>query len=765
MSRSLDCVVLLLTATSFLFAGIGDWKNFTDMKNVRRAVPDGPSIWAATSGGMFRLDADRSAFEQLRNSEGLRDNDLSSILVDNEGLIWTGAVSGIIHVYDPEDGTWRYITDISRSDKPSKRINALFAAGDTILIASDFGVSIFNTKRFEFRDTFLKFGSFPSQVKVHTVFLTKELSTIWVGTPSGLAAASLSSPNLSAPESWTIFTTTQGLPSSGIKAIGVLRAIIQPGDPVVVVGTDRGLATQVDSSKWAPFLEGTIGAQQVVDIFSDIRTDRIIIATLREVYHYRNTGEVRQVGSSTPFDITSVFTDADDTTWISMANGGIATWNGSEWQQFFPNGPNSNLFTNIIVTSDGVLWAGSGLDVTGRGFYSFNGTTWTNFSRATHPELNFDGWYRVNVGCGSEIWVSSWGRGLARVDPEGTVELFDDTDGFVGIPNDPRFVVCGDVLCDRGRGIWTTVLDAANGKSVAVQGTDGTWKFLRLRVGAQTITVLTGKDVRRGFHADPFGQKWLVVQDTRLSGLVYFTDADTSNGEVDVTSQTFTTTDGLASSTVTAMAVDRDGDIWVGTDQGITIITDPRNPRSASAVAQFRPLREQVINTIAVDALNNKWIGTREGVFYLSQDGTQLLAQYNVAITDGKLVDNDVKSIAIDSRAGMVYFGTERGLSRLETVAVESAPSFQKLSVAPNPYLVPSTTSLSIDGLVQDASIKIVSVDGRLIREFKSPGGRVAFWDGRNSDGEYVSSGIYFIVAASVDGNDVATVKVAVVRK
>ncbi|HEY4643946.1 MAG TPA: two-component regulator propeller domain-containing protein, partial [Bacteroidota bacterium] len=248
------------------------------------------------------------------------------------------------------------------------------------------------------------------------------------------------------------------------------------------------------------------------------------------------------------------------------------------------------------------------------------------------------------------------------------------------------------------------------------------------------------------------------------SGLVYFTDADTGNGEVNATGKTITFSDGLTSSTVTNIAVDRDGDLWVGADQGITVIVEPQSPRSPGAIALFHPLREQYINTIAVDALNNKWVGTKEGVFYLSPDGTQIIAQLTVNNTEGKLIDNDVKSIAIDGSSGVVYFGTEHGLASLRTVAVEPSPSFLELSIAPNPYIIPSAGNLSIDGLVAEASIKILSVDGSVVREFRSPGGRVAFWDGKNADGQYVSTGVYFVVAASADGNDLTTAKVAVVR-
>lgn len=766
----LVCGLLVLVTTTLLAEGIGEWKNYTDMKSVRRATRSGISIWAATSGGMFRLAGDQTTFNQWRNSEGLRDNDLTSILVDEEGLIWTGTESGIVHAYDPEKTTWNYVTDIAISDKPSRRINALIASGDSILIATDFGLSVFSKYRFEFRDTFLKFGSFPSQSKVQTVILTKDRGEVWVGTPSGLAFASLASPNLSAPESWRVFTTAEGLQSNNVEAIGTIRSVPQSAQLSVVVGTDLGLAILTDSLSLAPFLSGSVGSQRIVDLHSSPASDRLTIGTPRQVYRYDMGGQVIQVGSATPFEITSVFTDAEDSTWVSMVNGGVARWDGSAWQQFFPNGPNSNLFTNILVTGGGSLWAGSGIDGSGRGFYKYDGKTWTNFGRTTNPELafsdlpSFDDWYRVSKGCAGELWVSSWGRGLTRVDENQSVQVFNTQDGFIGIPVDPNFVVCGDVLCSRSGTIWTTVLDAANGKSIAVRGSDGAWSFLRLRVGGQTITTLTGRNVRNGFQVDPFGQMWLVAQDSRFSGLVYFTEVDTGNGEVDATGRTITVSDGLTSSTVTNIAFDRDGDLWVGADQGITIIAEPRSPKSPNAIAPFHPLREQYINTIAVDALNNKWVGTKEGVFYLSPDGTQIIGQLTVNNTEGKLIDNDVKSIAIDGSSGVVYFGTEHGLASLRTVAVEPSPSFLELSVAPNPYIIPSAGNLSIDGLVAEASIKILSVDGSVVHEFRSPGGRVAFWDGKNAEGRYVSTGVYFVVAASADGNDLATAKVAVVR-
>ena len=135
-----------------------------------------------------------------------------------------------------------------------------------------------------------------------------------------------------------------------------------------------------------------------------------------------------------------------------------------------------------------------------------------------------------------------------------------------------------------------------------------------------------------------------------------------------------TINDGLPSNEVKTIVVDRDNDVWVGTDRGIAIILDPSNPRRNGGIAAYKPLNGLVINTIAVDPLNQKWVGTTDGVFLLTPDGTQILASYTVDNTAGKLMDNDVKSIAVDGKTGTVYFGTAFGLASLTTLLLHHGP-------------------------------------------------------------------------------------------
>jgi hypothetical protein len=171
-----------------------------------------------------------------------------------------------------------------------------------------------------------------------------------------------------------------------------------------------------------------------------------------------------------------------------------------------------------------------------------------------------------------------------------------------------------------------------------------------------------------------------------------------------------------------------------------------------------------VVNSIAVDPLNQKWVGTNAGVFLLSPDGTQQLALYTVDNTGGKLIDNDVKSIAVDEKTGTVYFGTNSGLASLTTSAAAPKTAFDELRVYPNPYRVPSSVLLTVDGLMENSTLKILTTDGVLVREVQTPGGRLGYWDGTDQKGNVVASGIYIIAAYSASGSN-ANGKVAVIHK
>jgi hypothetical protein len=328
------------------------------------------------------------------------------------------------------------------------------------------------------------------------------------------------------------------------------------------------------------------------------------------------------------------------------------------------------------------------------------------------------------------------------------------------VAGDTIFVVVGDVGFDASGAAWIVNRSAVDGNVLLRLANDTVVTRYRNLTG-------TGEGRFTSVVIDRNGTKWLANSEPTkqvATGLYFFNETLTLPGTIGSTGWgLLTQSDGLANNVVQSLLVDLEGDVWAGTALGVTIFNEPSNPRTRRS-SSF-PLREQSIQALAVDGVNNKWVGTKEGVFVVSPDGSQLLAQYTVANTGGRLVSNDVRSIAIDPAAGIVYLGTESGLSALAIPTVSTERQYSTLLVGPNPFPVPSELPLTIRRLMPQTRVKILTIAGTLVAEFDAQGGGRAFWDGRDRTGAYVGSGTYLIVAFNENGEQLTTAKVAVVRR
>jgi flagellar hook assembly protein FlgD len=70
---------------------------------------------------------------------------------------------------------------------------------------------------------------------------------------------------------------------------------------------------------------------------------------------------------------------------------------------------------------------------------------------------------------------------------------------------------------------------------------------------------------------------------------------------------------------------------------------------------------------------------------------------------------------------------------------------------------------ITITGLTNDASVKILSSNGTVIAEGKSTG-RTFMWNGRDKNGDRVASGMYMVATATSDGKKGVVCKIAVIN-
>ena len=744
---------LLVLVTSASPAQVGTWKNYTSMKDVRGVAREGQTSWAATSGGLFSWSATGGDYQLITNADGLLSTDLTAVGIDPDGQIWVGTSTGILHVYNPATATLRTILDIANANQTAKGINAFSFHGDTVLICTQFGLSVFRLSTFGFGDTFTKFGAASSGARYSVLAATIFDNSIWACLTDGMlsnsvAVGDLRLANLLPPENWTL--TTVGSPGSVPGSLATLAGLLY-------AGTSTGLYAY-RASAWEavspPDPEAVVALATSASAMAVVTTSRVFLLNTQ--------GAVTQYGTSLPSPSRCATMDAAGNPIVGSSTGGLLTYE-SAWTSHMPNGPNSNQMTSVSVDAAGTVWCASG-STGGNGFSRLRDGLWKSFTTAGSPLLNND-FHRSSVTPDGAAWLSSFGRGLVEIpageDSVSASRVYWTNVGMVGLPNDRDYVVPSNVVGDRAGNRWSTIINSADREVITVRTPSGTWLNLPADINGVRVSTLTDTPVDRTLAVDETDNLWSVVRDPTFRGVVNFRNRGTTD-----LSRTLlvVAAEGLPSDDIRTIVVDRENDLWVGTDKGIGIILDPVNPKRDGGVAKYKPLLGQVVNSIAVDPLNRKWVGTNQGAILLSADGTQLLASYTVENTQGKIIANTISSIAIDGTTGTVYFGTPQGLASLTTSAAAPVESFAELEVYPNPYRLPSAGTLTVDGLMENSSIKILTSDGRLVRTIKSPGGRVGFWDGRDDGGNEVASGVYLIVAYTDDGQ-VANGKVAVVRQ
>lgn len=731
---------LLLSSFSLNFAQIGKWENYTNQSDVNSIVLSSDGIWAGTSGGVFFYD-NLSSFKQFNLLTGLKELSIQTIEKDNSGKIWIGGKSGYISIYNPSKDEFNTIVTIALSDKLQKQINKIVSSGDKIYVCSDFGLSIIDANTFSFGDTYTKLGSFGIDTKVNNVL---PLDTLWVATEKGIAIQKSSLRNYLDPQAWWNFTTAQGLPSNDIRAIVKFR-------DTIFVGTSNGLALFKNNLFEITF-NSVLGLNKINDL--KVKGDSLLILTDKSLVVYYNSN-LSVIYENNFVNLREVEFSGNK---IYLASSsGIIKIDGSSISIIYPPGPNSNFFPSIAVDEKGQVWAASGKDVVLKGFYRLSKDGWKNFTTADYPEMGTNAIHRVKVTSGNTIWALGWGNGVIRIKNDSQMVRFSraNVDGLNGVSENPNFVVIKSLAEDSKGNIWMLNYRASDNRGLIKLSKDSTWEFFVNEFNP--LLVLTEDLV-----IDQNDTKWILLERigdyNKVHGLVYFNEA----GKMPTT-WGFISPDRFENKTLTSIAVDLRNEIWVGTNQGAYIIPNPTKP--TERITSNYILRTQFVNCITIDQLNNKWVGTTTGIWVLSPDGSQLIAQYNTK--NSPLPDDNIKSIAIDNNSGTVYIGTDFGMASFNSLSVKPKESFDNLKIYPNPFIVneSSNINLVIDGLVKNSVIKIITIAGDLVTELTTPGGRVAVWNGRDKNFNLVPSGIYFIIAYSEDGEQLATGKVAIIRK
>lgn len=416
---------------------------------------------------------------------------------------------------------------------------------------------------------------------------------------------------------------------------------------------------------------------------------------------------------------------------------------------------------NEIAIHDGELWVTSEIispssysDFNqGYGFYNYKGGEWENFNVGTSSVMQENGGkscYTVEVNpMNKKVYVGTLAKGLIEYDPETKIlQYFTSTTSILEQAiGDVKTRIGGLAFDDEGN-LWMS--NNLAGNPIAVLKADGT--FIN-----RFSNKLPGGTPLRHIVIDPNGYKWFTVD---KKGILVYDDGGTIDNPLDDDVYEINTSNSLLpNENVRCLAVDLDGEVWVGTKEGV-VIFDCGSVFEGNCVGFKRQvtvggipaylLESEDVFAIAIDGANRKWFGTENGVFVQSADGKEALAYFNEE--NSPLLDNVIYDIEIDRQSGEVFIATAKGIVSLQSDALEGGNFHNESDIYayPNPVRSEYTGPIAIKGLTRDANVKITDINGQLIYETTALGGQ-AIWDGRDYSGRKASSGVYLVYSTSSD--------------
>ncbi|MGY8989403.1 MAG: type IX secretion system anionic LPS delivery protein PorZ, partial [Flavobacteriales bacterium] len=256
---------------------------------------------------------------------------------------------------------------------------------------------------------------------------------------------------------------------------------------------------------------------------------------------------------------------------------------------------------------------------------------------------------------------------------------------------------------------------------------------------------------------DDYGQKWGIRTN---NGLFVYNDNNTISDKSDDQFTKITTGSGngnLPNNSVYCLANDLEGNIWVGTKEGVCVFYSPSSVFSGynfdaqqiiveeNGFGQYL-LNAEIVYIIAIDGGNRKWIGTLgSGLFLLSEDGTEEI--YHFTKENSPLLSNTILDIEINHETAEVFIATDKGLMSFRSDATQSVQHPDLLNIFPNPVRESYNGIITINGLSYESNVKITDVSGNLVFETNSEGG-TAVWNGSDINNNRVGTGVYLVLSS-----------------
>ncbi len=752
--------------------GIGDWRVHSPYNRMNYVAVVGERVYGASENSIFYYDMEDGSLNRMSKIDGLSEVNISAMNYDAQtNSLLIGYTNGNMDLI--VGNNIFNINDIERASiLGSKQINHITFRDKFAYLSCGFGLVLLDLEKKEIKETYGNIGENGEQISINASVIAENNDSIYLITNRGWLAAEISPEyNLLDFQSWTFLSDNDGL----INDV-TFQATLK--DTLYVVRKDRGIFRYINGQ----FSQTGLPVNWDFNVnFFKSDNGLIVYGFQGKIYSLSTSKSFVEHSSEFISNPRDARLNSSQDIWYADRVNSIIHINGDNYTGHAPNGPNTpNLFA-FYSTENTVIGLSGGYNIefvptfSNGGFYYFEDETWTSRTAGSTYDFRFiDVISAVYNPVTDLYYFGSYLEGLMEwnrnADPGTYKYINDTTSGSTLVSNAPQFTDASYVR------VTHLEVDDDGSLWIANHGNRKIFSLHEITVDQDTIgyhLTKPSKDIAEfpvKFVIDNFGTKWIIFSGNGgKRGFSVFNDEISEEKSLSSNSGS----GGLPSDVVNDVVKDKDGSIWLATNEGVAVFHDPGSIFSDQIVdaslpiVEGRPLlQDEIATCIAVDGGNRKWIGTTNGIFLFDENGTEALLNFN--IDNSPLPSNNIKDIAIQAKTGEVFIGTDKGIISYWSDAADpdnggDGDEEPKVGIFPNPVLPGFDGQIGISGLATDARVKITDVSGNMVYETNAEGS-LATWDSFDINGAQVSSGIYLVFSSTEEGEEALIGKVSIIR-
>ncbi len=761
---------LLATLSLFTYGAfaqqrsIGVWRAHLPYNNAQAIASDGINAYVITDHGFLFYPTNGKSSETFSKVDGMHEAEPVAIAYDAAtGSVVIGYNNSNIDLY--RHNSFTVLPDLkNKSFAGNKSINAIYADRGIAYLSTGLGVVVIDLDKEEVKETYV-FSKGGQTMAIYAV--AGDGTYLYAASSGGLYRIARNAPAPQVFANWQAVDTGRVYKKMALAGGAVYAATSGFTDTLYRVSLAGRQRVWYSDSTSILHIDGT----ETTLYASTFPKNGVGL-----VYHFSVSGNaiIDSTYASRP---NGVVVMEGGSLWLAEGYGGLSRRrsDGSRRTDYFvPNGPN-DAESFDIYPYNGTVWVAHGSlkpnylpanKRVGISRYEAGSDHWDVFHPYNFPlfqDTVADFVCITKDPRSGSLYMGTATGGIYERKEDGSGRIIKQ--GAL-LPNLYGEWPAEGLAFDANGALWVT--QNYLNPELAVRTADGSW----YHYSVPKLNRYTANAAQK-IIVDDANQKWYIAPVG--GGLIVYNDGGTPETGSDDDVRNLTTGKGqgdLPSAEVRSLVKDRDGAIWIGTDKGIGIAGNPGQMVVDKTIDAEQPIRQydqfagllfsnESVNAMAVDGANRKWVGTNNGIWLLSPDANKIISRYTV--DNSPLLSNIIQSIAVDPVTGDVYFGTANGLISYHGTATEGAETAGSIKTFPNPVPNGYTGPIAVRGLTTDADVRITDIAGQLIYRAKATGGQVV-WNGLDYTGHRPQSGVLLIFATDKAGTQTAVGKMVLMN-